>query len=111
MRTAISYASGIRSFFIGADISFPSQRADLVLVARPFELLAHGSVVADPAPVALAALVNALGGMEGKLRMAVFAIGSFDAACAQHHRHRAPFNLAPSGDVSLARHRFVRLGH
>jgi hypothetical protein len=52
-----------------------------------------------------------LGGMEGELRVAVFAIGSFDAASAQHHRHRAPFNLAPSGDISLARHRFVRLGH
>src|SRR5258706_724820 len=111
MRTAISYASGIRSFFSGADISFPPQSANLVLVARPRELIGHGSVLADPAPVALVAPVNVLGGMEGKLRMAVFAIGSLDAACSQHHRHRPPFVLAPPGDVSLARHRFVRLGH
>src|SRR5436190_19817013 len=111
MRTARSYACGMTSFFSGADISFPPQSANLVLVARPLEPLGHGGVVASPAPVALVAPVNVLRGMEGKLHMAVFAIRSLDAASAQHHRHRAPFDLAPSGDRSLARHRLVRLGH
>src|SRR5258706_7596497 len=111
MRTAISYASGMTSFLSGADISFPPQRSNFVLVARPLEPLGHGSVVADPAPVALVSPGNVLGGMEGKLRMAVFPIGALHAASPQHPRHRAPFDLAPSGDDSLSRPPVVPLGH